>query len=49
VFCREVRVREIVSHRLPIDRAEEAFALAMSPGPGTLKVVLQTTGDGGAW
>jgi L-iditol 2-dehydrogenase len=48
VFCREVRVREIVSHRLPIDHAEEAFALAMSPGPGTLKVVLQMTGDGGA-
>jgi L-iditol 2-dehydrogenase len=46
VFGREVRVREMVSHRLPIDRAPEAFALATRPGPGTLKVVLQMSGEG---
>ena len=46
VFSREVRVRELVSHRLPIDRAPEAFALAMRPGPETLKVVLHMTGEG---
>jgi threonine dehydrogenase-like Zn-dependent dehydrogenase len=44
VFGREVRVRELVSHRLPVERAPEAFALAMRPAPGTLKVVLQMTG-----
>ena len=42
VFGRAVRVRELVSHRLPIRRALEAFSLAMTPGPGTLKVVLET-------
>ena len=41
VFGREIRVRELVSHRLPIERAPEAFALAGRPGPGTLKVVLE--------
>jgi L-iditol 2-dehydrogenase len=40
VFDRSVRVRELVSHRLPMERAEEAFALAGEPRPGTLKVVL---------
>jgi L-iditol 2-dehydrogenase len=44
VFSREVRVAELVSHRLPIERAEEAFALALRPGPGTLKVVLSMGG-----
>jgi L-iditol 2-dehydrogenase len=48
VFCREVRVRELVSHRLPIERAAEAFALARTPASGTLKVVLQPAGGGGA-
>jgi L-iditol 2-dehydrogenase len=44
VFDREVRVRELVSHLLPIERAEEAFALASRPVPGTLKVVLEMAG-----
>ena len=42
VFDRTVRVRELVSHRLPMERAVEAFALAREPRPGTLKVVLCT-------
>jgi L-iditol 2-dehydrogenase len=46
VFDRTVRVRELVSHRLTIDRAREAFDLAMRPGPGTLKVVLRMGGEG---
>jgi L-iditol 2-dehydrogenase len=46
VFDRTVRVRELVSHRLPIVRAREAFSLAMRPGPGTLKVVLHAGGEG---
>jgi L-iditol 2-dehydrogenase len=41
VFSRRVRVRELVSHRLPVDRALEAFDLALRPRPGTLKVVLE--------
>jgi L-iditol 2-dehydrogenase len=41
VFGREVRVRELVTHRFPIERAPEAFALAARPSPGVLKVVLQ--------
>ena len=45
VFDRTVRVRELVSHRLPMERAAEAFALAREPGAGTLKVVL-TAGAG---
>jgi L-iditol 2-dehydrogenase len=40
VFDRTVRVRELVSHRLPMERAAEAFALAREPRPGTLKVIL---------
>jgi len=40
VFDRTVRVRELVSHRLPMERAGEAFALAQEPRPGTLKVIL---------
>jgi L-iditol 2-dehydrogenase len=47
VFSRAVRVRELVSHRFPMARAAEAFALALRPGPGTLKVVLQPS-DGDA-
>jgi len=41
VFGRAVRVAEIVSHRLPVERWREAFDLAMRPAPGTLKVMLQ--------
>jgi L-iditol 2-dehydrogenase len=43
VFSREIRVRELVSHRLPIEQAVEAIALAARPGRGTLKVVLEMT------
>ena len=46
VFEREVRVRELVSHRLPFERALEAFELALRPEPGTLKVVLERAGEG---
>ena len=41
VFGREIRVRELVSHLLPFERALEAFDLAFKPGPGTLKVVVE--------
>jgi L-iditol 2-dehydrogenase len=45
VFTRAVRVRELISHRFPIERAAEAFALAFEPGPDTLKVVLRMDGE----
>ena len=41
VFKREIRVKELVSHLLPFDRALEAFDLALQPRPGTLKVVVE--------
>jgi L-iditol 2-dehydrogenase len=40
VFRREVRVRELVSHRFPMGEALAAFELARSPASGTLKVML---------
>ena len=40
VFSRTVRVAELVSHRLPVARGQEAFELAMGKAPGTLKVLL---------
>jgi L-iditol 2-dehydrogenase len=40
VFGREIRVRELVTHRFPLEQAREAFDLAARPGPGVLKVVL---------
>jgi L-iditol 2-dehydrogenase len=40
VFSRRVRVAELVTHRLPVARGLEAFALATSHAPGTLKVML---------
>jgi L-iditol 2-dehydrogenase len=40
VFNREVRVRELVTHRLPLEQAPAAVELAASPAPGVLKVVL---------
>ena len=43
VFSREVRVRELVTHRLPLERAAEAVDLASRPAAGVLKVVLEMT------
>jgi L-iditol 2-dehydrogenase len=41
VFDRQVRVRELISHRFPIERAAQAFSLAARAAPGTLKVILR--------
>jgi threonine dehydrogenase-like Zn-dependent dehydrogenase len=41
VFGREVRVRELISHQLPIEEAARAVELAARPAPGVLKVVLR--------
>jgi L-iditol 2-dehydrogenase len=40
VFGREIRVAELISHRLPLAEALRAFELAAQPRPGVLKVVL---------
>ena len=42
VFAREVKVRELVTHRFPLEQAEGAVDLASRPAPGVLKVVLQS-------
>lgn len=41
VFSREVRVRELITHRLPLALAGRAFELASRARPGVLKVVLE--------
>jgi L-iditol 2-dehydrogenase len=41
VFSREIRVRELVTHRYRMDQALAAFDTASHPEPGVLKVVLQ--------
>jgi len=48
VFGREVRVLELVTHRLPLADAPRAVELASRPAPGVLKVVLQDQGQRGA-
>jgi L-iditol 2-dehydrogenase len=40
VFQREIRVRELVTHRMPLEQAVAAVDLAARPAPGVLKVVL---------
>jgi len=49
VFGREVRVRELITHRFPLEEAPAAIALAARPAPGVLKVVVEMgRGPGGA-
>lgn len=40
VLEREIRVRELVTHRLPLEQAAQAVQLASRPAPGVLKVVV---------
>jgi L-iditol 2-dehydrogenase len=40
VFEREIRVRELITHRLPLHEAAHAVDLASRPAPGVLKVML---------
>ncbi|HVB59023.1 MAG TPA: alcohol dehydrogenase catalytic domain-containing protein [Candidatus Acidoferrales bacterium] len=40
VFERRLPVREMISHRFPLDRIAEALELAARPAGGTLKVVI---------
>jgi L-iditol 2-dehydrogenase len=47
VFSREVRVRELISHRLPLEEASEGIGLVASGAPDVLKVILRPTTEGG--
>jgi len=40
VFSRRLPVRELISHRFPLERIEEALALAARPAGDSLKVVI---------
>jgi L-iditol 2-dehydrogenase len=44
VFGREVRVRELVTHRFGLEDAGQAVEVAARPAPGVLKVVLRVHG-----
>jgi len=44
VFAREIRVRELVTHRFALERAPEALAFASRPAPGVLKVMVEMGG-----
>jgi len=41
VFGREIRVRELITHRFLLGQAAQAVEVASRPAPGVLKVVLQ--------
>jgi L-iditol 2-dehydrogenase len=43
VFDREIRVRDLITHRFPLDQAGEAVERAAQPAPGVLKVVLNVS------
>ena len=40
VFSGKVDVAPLITHRFPLDRVTEAFALASSPTPTSLKVLV---------
>jgi len=48
VFEKRIDVASLVTHRLPLAQAPEAFALASRPAPGVLKVVVTMSGMGAA-
>jgi L-iditol 2-dehydrogenase len=43
VFDREIRVRDLITHRFPLESAAEAVSRAASPAPGVLKIVLEVS------
>ena len=48
VFGREVRVRDLITHRFPLEQAAQALKVAAHPAPGTLKVMLEPDAREGA-
>jgi L-iditol 2-dehydrogenase len=47
VFSREVKVRELITHRLPLEEAPAGIQLAASGAPDVLKVILRPSAEGG--
>ena len=47
VFGRRVDVRRLISHRFPLERADEAVERAARPERGSLKIVVQPRGETG--
>ncbi|HET7293520.1 MAG TPA: alcohol dehydrogenase catalytic domain-containing protein [Vicinamibacteria bacterium] len=43
VFAREIRVRELITHRYPLREAAAAFERAAKPAPGVLKVMVEVS------
>jgi L-iditol 2-dehydrogenase len=43
IFKREIRVRELITHRFPLTQAAQAVELAAKPAPGVLKVMVEMT------
>jgi L-iditol 2-dehydrogenase len=43
VFSRKLDVRDLVTHRFPLEETTNAIALAAKPSPGALKVVVDQT------
>ncbi|MBI5397335.1 MAG: alcohol dehydrogenase catalytic domain-containing protein [Verrucomicrobia bacterium] len=41
VFNRRINVRALITHRFPMERINEAIAVASNPGPKSLKVMVQ--------
>lgn len=41
VFAREIRVRELITHRYPLEEAVGAVERAANPAPGVLKVMVE--------
>jgi L-iditol 2-dehydrogenase len=46
VFSRQLNVRALVTHELPLDRTAEAIHLASQPQPSTLKIVVSQASSG---
>jgi L-iditol 2-dehydrogenase len=41
VFAREIRVRELITHRFPLEQGAAAVERAARPAPGVLKVMVE--------
>lgn len=42
VFSRKIRVEPLITHRFPLDRINEAFAVASNPSATSLKVIVKS-------
>jgi L-iditol 2-dehydrogenase len=47
VFSRRLDVRQLITHRFPLDETAAAIALAARPAPGSLKIIVQIAPETG--